>query len=91
MISGNSLTIAETLSKVSIKALRFAAGNCLKAPRYLAALVLAIICSTIYSFNGGRATALSCKISTIVPPSPKLMAGPKTGSLMTPIINSRPL
>ena len=90
-ISGSSLTMVEIFSNKLIRACLLTGGSCLKLCRYFAAFVLAIIFSTIYSLRGGKAIALSCMISTIVPPRPKLMAGPKTGSLTTPIINSRPL
>jgi len=41
-------------------------------------------------FSGGSATARSPMTSTIVPPAPKVITGPNTGSLVTPIISSRP-
>jgi hypothetical protein len=40
--------------------------------------------------SGGSEMAESPMTSTAVPPLPKLMTGPNTGSRMMPIINSRP-
>ena len=40
-------------------------------------------------FSGGMATAKSRSTSAIVPPAPKEMTGPNTGSDFTPAISSR--
>ena len=42
------------------------------------------------TLSGGRPTALSRSSSTATPPEPKLMAGPNAGSVITPIMSSRP-
>ena len=44
-----------------------------------------------YSLSGGSATWLSAKTSTAVPPAPKLITGPNTGSRAMPTMISRAL
>ena len=40
--------------------------------------------------SGGSATARSRSTSTAMPPAPKAIAGPNTGSRITPTMSSRP-
>jgi len=88
--AGISHTSSETRSSTSSSALRSTGGMRRNSPSSFATRVPRIMSSTRNWLSGGSATARSRCTSTAVPPVPKTIAGPNTGSRIMPTISSRP-
>ena len=88
-ISGNSQTRSETRISTFDTASRSTAGRSRNASSSSATRVRSIRRLARMSLSGGRATALSFKTSTMVPPAPNTRVGPKTGSRLAPTSSSR--
>jgi len=87
---GSSHTISETRSSTFSTASMFAGGRFRNCVSMRAARVRAIRLRVMKRFSGGSATARSRSTSTMVPPAPKVMTGPKARSRVTPTSSSRP-
>ena len=91
VIHGSSQTISEMRNSTSSSAFMSTAGMLRNSPRRVEMRVERIMSLTRKLLSGGRATATSRFSSTRLPPSPKVIAGPNTGSRRTLTTSSRPL
>ena len=89
--SGISQAISETRSSSASSAGRSTAGRLRNSSSIFEMRVLSIMSETRAALSGGSATARSRSTSTAMPPAPKVMAGPNTGSRAMPTMSSRPL